>query len=404
MKPALHRARLIQANVMKKLLTLLLLLAFAGNSFSAFAQAKPAAKPMPGEEIAQTASMITGVAISPLLGVSAVGAWKWWQAKTPEQKARLPWFANPLFWIPAFLLVGACLVKDTAGTALPTVAKKPLDVADAIENKISGLIAVGAFVPIAAAIFSSSGSDDGASLSTLGYAGIDLSWFYNALMVPLAMAAFVIVFLASNAINILILLSPFTTVDAALKAFRGVLLASVVGTSWANPWIGLVWALIIILISWLIAGWSFRLTHFGVVFIWDIITVRRHRFKPLATENKMFLSRKIEKVPARTYGRLSRDEKGNLILKYRPWLLMAERSVTLPAAKYAIGKAVFYSDIHQVEGEKTRAALILPPRYRGHEEDLAKTYQLEGVHPAGLRAAWQWIKGLFGGETKVVPA
>jgi len=389
---------------MKKLLSLLLLLTLNGYSFSAFAESKPAAKPMVGADIAQTASMITGVAVSPLIGVSTVGAYKWWKAKTPEEKAKLPWFSHPGFWIPCFLLAAACLVKDTAGTALPTVAKKPLDVAEAIEHKISGLVAAGAFVPIAAAIFSSSGSGDGTSLGALGYAGIDLSWFYNALMIPISLVAFVIVFLASNAINILILLSPFTTVDAALKAFRGAVLASIVGTSWANPWMGFVWALIIILISWLIAGWSFRLWHFGMVFIWDIITVRRHRFKPLATENKMFLSRKIEKVPTRTYGRLSRDAQGNLILKYRPWLVMAERSLTLPAAKYAIGKAVFYSDIHQVEGEKTRGALLLPPRYRGHEEELVKIYSFEGVHPAGLRAAWQWIKSMFGAETKMVLA
>ena len=389
---------------MKKLLTLLLLLTLAGNSFSALAESKLAASSVPGTEVAQTVSLITGVAISPLIGVSSVGAYRWWQAKTPEQKAKLPWFANPLFWVPAFVLAGACLVKDTAGTALPTVAKKPLDVADAIENKISGLIAVGAFVPIAAAIFSSQGSNDGTSLSGLGYAGIDLSWFYNALMIPIAMVAFVIVFLASNAINILILLSPFTTLDAALKAFRGALLASVVGTSWANPWAGLVWALILILISWLIAGWSFRLTHFGVVFIWDILTVRRHRFKPLATENKMFLSRKVEKAPARSYGRLSRDAQGNLVFKYRPWLVMAECTLTLPAAKYAIGKAVFYSDIHQVNVEKVKAFIILPPRYRGHEEQLVQTYQLDGVHPAGLRAAWQWLKSMFGGGAQVATA
>jgi hypothetical protein len=223
-------------------------------------------------------------------------------------------------------------------------------------------------------------------------------------MIPIAMVAFIIVFLASNAINILILLSPFTTVDAALKAFRGALIASVVGTSWANPWMGFGWALIIILISWLIAGWSFRLSHFGLVTIWDILTVRRHRFKPHATENKMFLSRKVEKAPARSYGRLGRDAQGNLTLKYRPWLVLPEQSVTLPPGKYAIGKAVFYSDIHQVEGEKTRTALMLPPRYRGHEEELLRIYGLDGISPAGLRAAWQWIKGLFGGETKLAPA
>ena len=37
-----------------------------------------------------------------------------------------------------------------------------------------------------------------------------------------------IVFLAANAINILILLSPFTIVDAALKTFRTAILATVV--------------------------------------------------------------------------------------------------------------------------------------------------------------------------------
>src|SRR5450631_3187544 len=267
----------------------------------------------PGQQIAQTISLITGVAISPLMGVSAVGAWQWWQAKTPEQKAKLPWFANPLFWIPALLLVTACAVKDCTGIVLPPLVKKPFDVAETIEHKISGLVATGAFVPIAASIFHASGNDHGAALSSLGFAAIDLSWLYNALMVPFAMAAFFIVFLASNAINILILISPFGVVDAALKAFRTSIIASVAITSFANPWVGAAWALIIILFSWLIAGWSFRLSHFGLSFIWDFVTARCNRFLPDPTANKMFLGRKINKVPARTYGKLSRDAQGNLV-------------------------------------------------------------------------------------------
>ena len=291
----------------------------------------PASQNNPGEQIAQTISLITGVAISPLMGVSAVGAWQWFKAKTPEQKAKLPWFANPLFWIPALLLVAACFVKDSAGVVLPPLLKKPFDVAETIEHKISGLVATGAFVPIAASIFHASGNDHGASLSAAGFAAIDLSWLYNALMIPFAMAAFFIVFLASNAVNILILISPFGAVDAALKAFRTSIIASVAITSWANPWVGAAWALIIIGLSWLIAGWSFRLSHFGLAFIWDFVTRRCNRFKPDPTVNKLFLGRKIDYVPARTYGRLNRDNKGNLVLKYRPWLVLAERTLTLPA-------------------------------------------------------------------------
>ena len=107
----------------------------------------------PGVELAHAISEITGVAISPLLGVSAVGAWKYFHAQTPQQRARLPWFAQPWFWIPAFVVVGACLLKDTLGATAPRVLKKPLDVADAIEHKISGLIATGAFVPLVIAVF-----------------------------------------------------------------------------------------------------------------------------------------------------------------------------------------------------------------------------------------------------------
>jgi hypothetical protein len=361
----------------------------------------PADKNMPGQQIAQTISLITGVAISPLMGVGAVGAWKYFHAKTPEQKARLPWFANPWFWVPALLIVAMCFVKDSAGVVLPPIMKKPFDVAETIEHKISGLVATGAFVPIAASIFHASNTGDGAWLSAAGFAAIDLSWLYNALMVPVMMAAFFIVFLASNAINILILLSPFGAIDAALKAARTAVIASIAISSWANPWIGAAWALVVILISWLIAGWSFRLSHFGLSFIWDFVTRRCNRFKPDPTANKMFLGRKIDYVPARTYGRLSRDEKGNLVLKYRSWLVLAERTLTLPATKYAAGKGIFFSEILQVDGDNARIALLLPPRYRGHEYELVAIYGLTDVRDTGLLAAWSWFKAVLGFKTKI---
>jgi hypothetical protein len=364
--------------------------------------AAPASKDVPGQQIAQTISLITGVAISPLMGVSVVGAWEYFHAQTPEQKTKLHWFANPYFWVPALLLVAACFVKDTAGTALPAVLKKPFDVAETIAHKISGLVATGAFVPIAAAIFSAHGSDDGASLSAAGFATVDFSPFYNALMVPIAMVVFFIVCLASNAINILILLSPFPVFDALLKLFRTAIIASVAVSSWANPWMGAAWALVIIFFSWLIAGWSFRLSHFGLAFIWDFVTARCNRFQPDPTTNKMFLGRKINKVPARTYGKLSRDAQGNLVFTYRPWLMLAKCSVMLPEARYAAGNGFFYSEILQLDGDKARIALLLPPRYRSHEYELVAIYGLADVRDTGLLAAWQWVKFMLGFKTKTV--
>ena len=350
----------------------------------------------PGADLARAISEITGVAISPLLGVSAIGAWKYFHAQTPQQRARLPWFAHPWFWIPAFVLVTACFLKDTVGITAPTLLKKPLDVADAIEHKISGLIAAGAFVPLVISVFPRSEPAAAWQSSTGFLAAIDLSWLGNGLLVPVAMLAFFMVLLASNAINVLILLSPFTVVDTALKGFRLLVLLTVTATAFVNPWLGAVWALLIIGIAYFIAGWSFRLSHFGLVFVWEFVTLRRTRFQPDRSANRMFLACELDQVPARSYGKLLRDERGNLVLKYHPWLVLPERTLVLPEGQYAVARGLFYSQIMRVEGQGMTAALLLPPRYGGHEEQLVSIYGLAGVRVAGLRAAFRWLKDLLG--------
>ena len=350
----------------------------------------------PGTELAHTISEVTGVAISPLLGVSAVGAWKYFHAQTPQQVARLPWFAQPWFWIPAFVLVTACFLKDTVGIAAPRLLKKPLDVADAIEHKISGLIAIGAFVPLIVAVFPPTESET-AVLGQNGFlAAIDLSWLGNGMLVPVAMITFFIVWLASNAINVLLLLSPFRVMDTALKGFRLLVLLTVTATAFANPWLGAVCALVVIGLAYCIAGWSFRLSHFGLVLVWDFVTRRRNRFVPDKTRNRMFLARKVNKVPARTYGKLLRDAKGSLVLIYRPWLVRRERALALPEGSYAVNRGLLYSQIMRVEGPGLTSVMLLPPRYRGHEEELVPIYGLVGVRDAGLRAAFRWLKESLG--------
>jgi len=387
---------------MKKILSLLIALVIGLSAISASAATQPGYA-TPGAEFAQNLSVLTGVAITPLLGTSAYGAVKWWKAPQAE-RAKLPWFAQPWFFVPALLLVGVCLLKDTAGTALPTAMKKPLDIAEAVENKVSGIVATGAFVPFLMLMTKDAAGGPEAMLSSMGVASAGFSGLLHYLLLPVSMIAFFLVFLASNAINVLIILSPFTTVDAALKGARLAVLGTVTVSAWANPWIGAAWALIIILISYFIAGWSFRLSHFGFIFVWDFFTFRRARFTPDPKENKLFLGRQIDKVPARTYGRLSLNEAGRLVLKYRPWLVMPARTLVLPEAKYAVGKGAFFTEILQLEGDDFKTALLLPPRYRGDEEKLVSIYGLTDVRPIGLHAVWVWLKESLGFKDQPSPA
>jgi hypothetical protein len=362
----------------------------------------PAKSKAPGTEFALAISTVTGVAISPLLGTSAYGAVQYY--RTPaEKRDKLPWFAQPTFWVPALLLVVFVGLKDVLGTAAPTALKKPFDIAECVENKVSGMVAAGAFVPFVVTVFGDSNVQS-AMLSSLGFASIDLSWLYNALMVPIGIIAFVIVWLVGNAINVLIVISPFTTVDAMLKSARLAVFATVPATSCINPWLGAAWALIIIVVCYFIAGWSLRLTHFGAVILWDSLTFRRKRFMVDPKSNKVFLARKLNKVPVRTYGKLVKNDQGKLVLTYRPWLILPPRSVELPEGKYEAGCGAFYSELLLVYADDTRSICLLPPRYRGHEAELVKVYGLAGTRDVGLRAMWAWLKGMFGFRRPLQPA
>lgn len=358
-----------------------------------------AAKPPPGVEAAHALSTITGVAISPLLGVSAVGAWKYYQ--TPAaQRAALPWFAHPWFWITGLILVGLVCLKDVLGTATPAALKRPFDLLELFENKVSALIAAGLFVPLIASVFGA--VPEGAGLTReLGLAMVDGGAILNTLAIPVAIAAFFVVWMLSHVVNVLILLSPFSAVDAVLKSARLFLLALVAGSAAVSPWVGAAVAGVVVLVAALLAGWSMRLIVFGTVFAWDFVSLRRHRTTPVREHAacRVFTARRIESLPVRTCGRMRRDAEGRLVLEHRPWLLGARQTLVLPEGEYLVGRAVVYPEVlHRHQG-LVRTLLYLPPRFGGHEEDVVRMHGLAGVQDIGalkgMKALWNWLRGWF---------
>ena len=67
----------------------------------------------PGVGMATAVTTVTGVAISPLMGTGAYGAYQWAAAKkngTPVED--LPWYAQMSFWGPALGIVVLVGAKD----------------------------------------------------------------------------------------------------------------------------------------------------------------------------------------------------------------------------------------------------------------------------------------------------
>ncbi|OAM90637.1 hypothetical protein OH491_02705 [Termitidicoccus mucosus] len=356
--------------------------------------------------ITTSVATITGIAISPLLGTGAYGAYKYWTTDSAA-RAQLSWYAQPSFFLPALLIALACASKDALGAILPPGWKKPLDILETVENKASGLVAAGAVVPLTmdslSGMLVGGGSTaasaghalDGAGLAMIHLGAVDLSWLLNLVTVPAGIIIFAVVWMASHAINVLILLSPWGAIDAALKGARASLLAAVTATAHFSPTTSLFLSIAIILVAFFVAGWAFRLTIFGTAFCWDFFTLRRKRFRLKPDANKLFSGGHLKGVPIRTYGRLLNEpENGRLVFAYKPWLVMPERRTVVAVSGPYIGKGLFFSTVR--DGEST--LFILPPRYRDHEEQLAQIYKLGGIQPAGLRKAWSMLRELFGGS------
>ncbi|MEI6862280.1 MAG: hypothetical protein WCL04_08515, partial [Verrucomicrobiota bacterium] len=300
--------------------------AIAAVSAKSAAVVKSAADRSPAAPWSGALATVTGIAISPLVGTGAYGAYQWFTAPgdTAEAvaaaRAKLPWFARLGFWLPALLIVAVCAAKDTLGTVLPPGAKKPMDVLETVENKLSGLVAAGAVVPITMDSLSHLvlGGQAGAHpawparLAMLPVGAMDWSWLLNVLTVPLGVAVFAVVWMASHAINVLILLSPWGVVDATLKSARTALLGLLAVTAGVSPGLGALLSLAIILLAWLVSGWAFRLTVFGTVFSWDFFTGGSRRFVPAAGRNPMFSGGALPGLPVRTFGRLTRRADGAL--------------------------------------------------------------------------------------------
>jgi hypothetical protein len=386
---------------------------------------------LPGVAFTEGLSQITGVAISPLWGVSCIGAWNYYD--TPEtQREELPLFCHPFFWGSMFTLLGICLLKDVFGIVVPLIPKKMFDQLELLETNLSGAVAGFVFVPWLTMqigdvgdlpVSPSAPSIDSASASiasgNLSFASFDPSFLYT----PLAVISFFVVWLLSHSINGLIAICPSKIGDTALKAIKGFVLGTFWFCYWIHPLIAAILSVIIILIAFKVAGWSFRLMFYSLRFGSEIplsfVFPDRTKRKATPSTPQVFVSHDEDGgLFKRTYGHLFLSEDGKIYFSYRPWLVLPRRmaEVRFAEGEYSLSKGFLYPSLNvsydlpdddlsasdrSQTAERRRDVRVFDflPRYRGLEREVGENLKIREIEDGKMKAFLGWLKSVVFGHS-----
>jgi len=364
-----------------------------------------------GETVTKALTTVTSTAISPLLGVSVMGAWQYY--RTPgARRGQLPFFDRPYFWAPVMMLLVLIFIKDTFGGFAPLI-KKPLDAIEVLLVNHAALVLI--VFPVVMhqvarmmgftslrGLFAGLFSGPVVYAATVETSGIHLA-FSMATAVLYMVVGFAItgvVWLLGHCFDVLALISPFPFVDFALKAIRNTIFAVLLATSIISPHVGLLLALIIIVISFLLFGWALRLAFFGSLYAWSLLEMLllEMQARPSREKGVRAFSAGVKNVKRRTYGRLAPGEGGTLVFAYRRLLVGPEKTVVIGRAEsFAVGRGVFHPTVVEPieSANKHRVVFRLLPTYRGVEEEVRACLDCVAVQDLrfgkGLRSFWKFV-------------
>ncbi len=355
-----------------------------------------------GERLNQAFVALTGEAVNPLFGITMLGVYKYITTDA-AYRPYLPAYYRPEVWIPLLIIIALMLFNSTIAEAMPFL-KTPLNALGDVVNKAGAIVVLPLVVkmfadtvagPIGQEIAQASNTLFPAafaadSLLSAGAVWSILGWIAGAAVGTIIYLA---VWLTFNMVDVLILLCPFPGVDALLKSFRLAVIGAIMGAREVSPTIAFFLAATIVVISFFMAGWSFRLSIFGWITSTDLLFFRR---KSVENEPVSAFSGELAPLPMRTLGRLQRKENGELLFSYRPWLILPRRTLALGSPdKFACGRGLLNPFL--VSGSNPDAPwLRLPPRYRGQEQAMAGHFGLPRIVDCGFSGAFRsWLASVF---------
>lgn len=352
------------------------------------AAAIPAARESDAAVISAGVAKTTGLAISPLLVLVALGWYDFLRAGGFDAApGALPLHANPWILIPFSVVLACVIAKKFASPAVPLPIRKVLDAAEYLEAKFSALVAAGLLLPtIVATMSAAAGSDSPAAVQT---ASLAPDWLTYTLIFVLMLIVFASVWISFHVIDALIVLSPFAIVDAALVALRGSILGVLALSFLISPIFAAILAVPLIIASLLFAGWCIRLDLFALATATDILFRRRgEAYRPA----RAFLAARGHGAPIRTMGHAIPSARG-VRFSYRPCFFLPHRTLEIESTRPVLVRGTIWSTLR--DDARNRALVSFPPRYNGVATDLATSFG--AVERDGLiRRGWREMRAFFG--------
>ncbi|MBN1881711.1 MAG: hypothetical protein JW885_06010 [Deltaproteobacteria bacterium] len=367
-----------------------------------------------GEIIAREASIFIGTALSPILGLVTMGWIEFIAAK--KGGVAVPWDASLWFVIPMTVLWLLIVLKETVGQLLVFIVKI-FDGIDFFLHKLIVFVALASRLPRLLEVILGPGGVEAppadalipalSSIATALAPAASVAAAHAVLSVVLGficLMVFLVVWLAASTVETACLISPVPLVATILRIGRFLVIGGLALAVVINPYLGAAYAFFVVLISYFVSGWSFRLSIYGAVIGFDTLTMKSRRTDPESEEAlRAFSTSRVKGVPGKSYGRLGASA-GGLTFSYRPWLVLARRDVVLPqdTSGWRVAKGSLNPLVVR-PGKKEGGfdeMFDLAPRYKNHEESVAKKLSLNPEVPdltlgKKISGAFGWLKSQF---------
>ncbi|MFM7052677.1 MAG: hypothetical protein ACKOYN_11195 [Planctomycetota bacterium] len=356
--------------------------AMAAQATAVQANGSPEARAM---TIATAAAQVTGLAVSPLLVLVAIGLGDFLElGGFDAAPGTLPLHANPWLLGPCAFVLLLLGLKKFAAPAIPLPLRKLLDAGEYFEAKLSALLAAGVLLPAIAssvAAATGAGADAGPAPASamLGFHGA------TALSAAAVVCLFGCVWVMFHMVEALTVLSPFAVVDAVLVVARLLVLAAIGLALLISPYLACALCLPIIVAACLVAGWCIRLDLFVLSVAGDLLFRRNGARSAASGRLRAFLASRAHGAPIRTMGHLE-PAPGGMVFTYRPFFAMPARRIAIASTRTGIVRGLLWSTMRDDAARRPIAAL--PPRYQAHHAEIARRFAAEtrdGALRRGLR-------------------